>query len=108
MCGIAGIVGSHADRDRAAKMDSAIAIAGLTMSAPGARRASRSRTAGSRSSICPGRHQPMASRDGRYHIVYNGEIYNDREIAAKLPDVAWRSESDTEVLLEAYAAWGRA
>lgn len=50
--------------------------------------------------------QPMHSQCGRWVIVYNGELYNSRSIAEDLPHVAWRGHSDTEVLLEACAAWG--
>ncbi|MBU9487645.1 asparagine synthase (glutamine-hydrolyzing) [Burkholderia multivorans] len=54
--------------------------------------------------------QPMASACGRYVMVFNGEIYNHRELRAQLERVgrapAWRSHSDTEVLLAAFAAWG--
>ncbi len=54
-------------------------------------------------------HQPMTTADGRYTIVFNGEIYNFRELRPKLEGqgVRFRTRSDTEVLLEAYAAWGR-
>ena len=52
--------------------------------------------------------QPMATPDGRYHVVYNGEIYNYREIREELERLghSFRSSSDTEVLLGAYAEWG--
>ena len=49
--------------------------------------------------------QPMTSHDGRWTIVLNGEIFNYRELRSKLPG-PWRSETDTEVFLEAVAAWG--
>src|SRR5579863_9812954 len=53
--------------------------------------------------------QPMRSADGRYLIVHNGEIYNYAELAHRLQarGVALRGRSDTEVLLETYAAEGR-
>lgn len=52
--------------------------------------------------------QPMATADGRYWIAYNGEIYNYREIQAELEGLGhvFRSHSDTEVLLQAWAEWG--
>jgi asparagine synthase (glutamine-hydrolysing) len=50
--------------------------------------------------------QPMISACGRWVIAYNGEIYNSREVARDLPGIGWRGHSDTEVLLEACAAWG--
>lgn len=53
--------------------------------------------------------QPMTSADGRYVLVYNGEIYNYLELRADLEKegVVFKTASDTEVLLEAYARWGR-
>lgn len=54
--------------------------------------------------------QPMTSHSGRYVIAYNGEIYNYRKIAEKLQKdgkvTAFKSTSDTEVLLEAFEAYG--
>ncbi len=49
--------------------------------------------------------QPMTSHDGRIVLTYNGELYNRAEMAAEL-DRPWRGTSDTEVLLEAIAAFG--
>ncbi len=54
--------------------------------------------------------QPMQTEDGRYTIVYNGEIYNYRELRAQLEKegVAFRTHTDTEVLLELLAREGPA
>lgn len=52
-------------------------------------------------------NQPMRSHCGRYLMVFNGEVYNYLEIAkAKLPEVNWRTHSDSEVILECFAAFG--
>ncbi|VFQ47300.1 asparagine synthase (glutamine-hydrolyzing) [Desulfoluna butyratoxydans] len=53
-------------------------------------------------------HQPMPSHCGRYWISCNGEIYNFIELKRELVQLGcvFKSQSDTEVLLEAYAQWG--
>ena len=53
-------------------------------------------------------HQPMTTPDGRYAIVYNGEIYNHLEMAAELAETGFRpcGHSDTEILLGAIAVFG--
>jgi asparagine synthase (glutamine-hydrolysing) len=58
--------------------------------------------------LSEGGRQPMATDDGRFVISYNGEIYNYRELRAELEalGVPFRSKSDTEVLLKAWAQWG--
>ncbi len=60
--------------------------------------------------LSPAGAQPMMSRDGRYVIAYNGEIYNHASIRKKLLAEgrvpAFRGTSDTETLLEAAAAYG--
>ena len=53
-------------------------------------------------------HQPMSYANGRYIISYNGEIYNYAEIKKLLQKAGFQfhTQSDTEVLIAAYAAWG--
>lgn len=57
--------------------------------------------------LSPWGHQPM-SRAGRWHIVFNGEIYNHIELRAELQALGqeFQTHSDTEVLLAALAQWG--
>ena len=52
--------------------------------------------------------QPMSSECSRYHIVYNGEIFNYRELREELINagVVFSSDGDTEVLLKSYIKWG--
>ena len=58
--------------------------------------------------LSPRGRQPMVSTDGNLVIAYNGEIYNFRELRAELEasGASFLGDSDTEVLLEACAAWG--
>jgi asparagine synthase (glutamine-hydrolysing) len=58
--------------------------------------------------LSPGGAQPMHSADRRFVITFNGEIYNYRDIRSELQAAGhpMRSDSDTEVLLEACALWG--
>lgn len=50
--------------------------------------------------------QPMRSADSSLVITYNGELYNYRELRRELADYPFKSETDTEVILAAYAKWG--
>ena len=54
-------------------------------------------------------HQPMLSKDGRYVIVFNGEIYNHKILRQEIERegaISWHGHSDTEVMLEALSRWG--
>ena len=112
MCGIVGVVsGSMVDRSTVERMRDKLAHrgpdhAGLWHSADG-----RTCLGHRRLSIIDldaRSHQPMCSRDGRFVVTFNGEIYNYRTVRSLLEGygVWFRTESDTEVLLEAYRRWG--
>ena len=51
-------------------------------------------------------HQPMHSIDGRVSIVFNGEIYNYRNLKKELVDYPFQSNCDTEIIIAAYLKWG--
>jgi len=51
-------------------------------------------------------NQPMSDPTGRYHLVYNGEIYNYQKIKELLTDHSFQTETDTEVVLAAWQKWG--
>lgn len=138
MCGIAGIVTSRlgaADElaGRLRRMQAALRHRGpddegLFMTADRGRRtedrgqgAEVSRQSSGSPSICglvhtrlaildlsPAGHQPMSTPDGRFTIVFNGEIYNFRALRAELErhGLKFNSQSDTEVLLRLYEREG--
>ena len=60
--------------------------------------------------LTPAGRQPMVTRDGRYVITYNGEVYNFQELRLDLEAKGYQfhSRTDSEVVLNAYAEWGEA
>ena len=58
--------------------------------------------------VSPAGHQPRTTSDGRYSIVYNGEVFNHVQIREELAaqGVGFDSSCDTEVVLKAYIHWG--
>ena len=58
--------------------------------------------------LSPGGHQPMSYKNGRYWIIFNGEIYNYLDIRLELEKSGYRftTGSDTETVLASYAEWG--
>ncbi|WP_448188660.1 asparagine synthase (glutamine-hydrolyzing) [Azospirillum sp. sgz301742] len=112
MCGIAGIVARTAKLDierRIKEMTDAVQHRGPD--GEGFHRDGRVAFGHRRLAILdlsPAGHQPMPSADGRLIVTYNGEIYNFVEVRTELEALGhrFRSHSDTEVLLAAYAEWG--
>ena len=54
-------------------------------------------------------NQPMWDSTGQFLIIFNGEVYNFKEIKEKIQNIkkiSWKSSGDTEVVIEAYALWG--
>ena len=60
--------------------------------------------------LSPAGHQPMASKSGRYVLVFNGEVYNHLDLRVALEQSGsapgWRGHSDTETLIAGFDAWG--
>lgn len=110
MCGILGIIGTRW-RDSAAT-----ALATLRSRGPDEQtyaQLGEAVLAHTRLAVIDlaGGHQPMQTADGRYTIVFNGEIYNAPELRRELVasgEVFVTDHSDTEVLLLGYRAWGEA
>ncbi|MDP7571769.1 MAG: asparagine synthetase B, partial [Myxococcota bacterium] len=105
MCGIAGVIGIRADGRtdigeltalRDAQAHRGPDDAGLWLSDD--RRVGLAHRRLSIIDLSPAGHQPMASRDGKLQIVFNGEIYNFRSLRRELEVLghAFHSESDTE------------
>lgn len=115
MCGIAGIVDKRLSTDvlheQAASMNAVLAhrgpdSEGLWSPATGGLVLAHRRL--SIQDLSAHGNQPMLSSDARYSVVFNGEIYNFKEIAAELEVAGHRFNggSDTEVLLAAILQWG--
>jgi asparagine synthase (glutamine-hydrolysing) len=114
MCGIAGIIstnGKPVDADALARARHAIAHRGPDGDGDWISPDKSCGFAHARLAILDTTEradQPMSTADGHFTIIYNGEIFNFLEIRQDLAarGVAFHTESDTEVLLQAYIAWG--
>ena len=116
MCGIAGIVGLRAVSAHAKDAEPQVIVQRMTDAlahrgpdAQGIWQGSDVVLGHRRLSIIdlsPASNQPLTTPDGRFTIVFNGEIYNYRDLRERLGDVQWRSGGDGEVLLHAWARWG--
>jgi len=110
MCGIAGIIGNEIQETDIEKMLVSIAHRG-----PDARGIYEDKgyafLGHNRLSIIDLSHeadQPFNDPTGRYHLSFNGEIYNYQELKTEIgTNYAFRTSSDTEVLLAAYMLWGK-
>lgn len=107
MCGIAGFIGKDKNKKKILKaMCDRIAHRGPDAEgfyvkgdvALGQRRLSIIDLEGGR--------QPMFSEDGKLVIVFNGEIYNYKDLKKELKEYPFQTESDTEVLIYGYRKWG--
>jgi asparagine synthase (glutamine-hydrolysing) len=106
MCGIAGIIGNNIVDEYIHKMTSAISHRGPD--AEGFWNDGQCFFGHRRLSIIDlsdAANQPMVSHCGRYVMVYNGEIYNFKEIRHEL-NISCKTNSDTEVILEAFVILG--
>lgn len=113
MCGIAGIIGGRGDPVSPVRLKSMTeAIAHRGPDGEG-HFIDRELGLGHRRlaiiDLTPAASQPMATTDDRYVITYNGELYNFRELRVELKSRGhqFRSHSDTEVVLAAFAEWGK-
>lgn len=111
MCGIAGVFGRVAEREIAAAVQ-ALAHRGPDDAGQWSDPAVPATLGHRRLSILdlsPAGHQPFASADGRFQLVFNGEIYNFRAVRAELEQRGhvFRTATDTEIIPAAYAQWGR-
>ena len=107
MCGIAGFIGKDKDKKKILKnMCDRIKHRGPDAqgyyvkgdAALGQRRLSIIDIEGGK--------QPMFSKDEKLVVVFNGEIYNYKELKSELSDYPFQTNSDTEVLLYGYKEWG--
>ena len=108
MCGIAGVIGENATADVLNKMLSVQHHRGPDFT--GKYLNHHVALGHNRLSIIdlkPSANQPFFSKDERYILIFNGEIYNYIELKKKLQNsYDFHTDSDTEVLLAAYIKWG--
>ena len=108
MCGIAGFIGKDKNKKKILK-DMCDRIAHRGPDAEGFYVKGDVALGQRRLSIIDieGGKQPMFSEDGKLVIVFNGEIYNYKDLKKELKEYPFQTESDTEVLIYGYRKWGR-
>lgn len=112
MCGLAGVIGGNGAFDPRTVVERMVQC--QTHRGPDDRgRYATGGTALGHTRLCvldpsEAGHQPMRTPDGRYVLVYNGEVYNYRDLRAELQadGVSFDSATDSEVVLHALAEWG--
>ncbi len=109
MCGIAGIIGGKHSREDLQKMLGSIRHRGPDASA--IYRDDNCLLGHNRLSIIdlsPEANQPFSDASGRFQLIFNGEIYNYKELKAEIGDrYDFKTSSDTEVLLASYIIFGK-
>ena len=110
MCGIAGIIGSgwtihEIDAMVASQRHRGPDATGIETYNDGLAGLGHNRL--SIIDLSPAGSQPMTGGNGRLHLVFNGEIYNYRELRTELGDYPYTSRTDSEVILAAYEKWGK-
>lgn len=112
MCGIAGLIdlqGHAIDQDRLQAMVNVLGHRGPDFTSTLLDRdVGLGHTRLSILDVSDHANQPMQTIDGRYVIVYNGELYNFRELRVELETAGYefRTTSDTEVILQSFVHWG--
>jgi asparagine synthase (glutamine-hydrolysing) len=111
MCGIAGIFGQNWDRNQ---LESMVAVqhhrgpdaSGIYIDPQGKAGLGHNRL--SIIDLSESGRQPMSDSTNRFHVIFNGEIYNYIELRRELrSEYEFRTNTDTEVLLAAYQKWGK-
>ena len=114
MCGICGLLGVEREEAEAIVRRMTAAMRhrgpddeGLLVAPPAASQAALGMCRLSIIDLAGG-HQPVFNEDGRVAVVFNGEIYNFRELRQRLESQGhfFRTRSDTEVIVHAYETWG--
>lgn len=112
MCGIAGFLSRRYSEEQLRSMTCAVAhrgpdADGIFFNTVNGVNAGLGHRRLSIIDLSPAGNQPMYSSNGRFVMVYNGEVYNYEDIRKeKFKDHPWKSGSDTEVILESFARYG--
>jgi asparagine synthase (glutamine-hydrolysing) len=111
MCGIAGAVGVDGAADQIQSLLAAMHHRGPDAQActeDGDGRAALGAVRLRIVDLSPTADGVLATEDGRYHLAFNGEVYNHPELRSQLRGYRFRTTTDTEVVLAAWSRWGPA